>query len=178
MRTMLAAALAVIVTATVLSACGDPSSSDAAADPTAPSSSATSATSAPTPSVKDGCPYLTADKVTAALGSPTQETAGSLNACFFDPEGGTGPRVLLSRIDIQINPADYARQTKALCQGEVTEVATGDAAFACVMGVGPQGQVYRGRVLVTVAVNDAADDAAGIAAAVALLPEVTIPAAS
>ena len=31
------------------------------------------------------------------------------------------------------------------------------------MGLGPQGQLYAGRVLVTVAVNDAADDAAGIA---------------
>ena len=66
---------------------------------------------------------------------------------------------MLSRVDVQIDPADYAAQTKALCQGEVTDVDAGDEAFACVMGLGPQGQVYDGKVLVTVAVNDAADDA-------------------
>ena len=83
--------------------------------------------------------------------------------------------MLLSRVDVQIDPADYARQSRQLCQGEVTDVDAGDVAFACVMGLGPQGQLYAGQVLVTVAVNDAVDDAAGIAAAAALLPEVTVP---
>ena len=136
-------------------------------------------TRAPTseaPPEEEGCPYLTAEQVTAALGSPTHETAGTINACFFDPEGGEGPSVLLSRVDVQIDPADYAHQSRQLCEGEVTDVDAGDVAFACVMGLGPQGQLYAGRVLVTVAVNDAADDATGIAVAAALLPEVTIPA--
>ena len=84
--------------------------------------------------------------------------------------------MLLSRVDVQIDPADYAHQSRQLCKGEVTDVDAGDVAFACVMGLGPQGQLYAGRVLVTVAVNDAVDDATGIAVAAALLPEVTIPA--
>ena len=71
--------------------------------------------------------------------------------------------MLLSRVDVQIDPADYAHQSRQLCEGEVTDVDAGDVAFACVMGLGPQGQLYAGRVLVTVSVNDAVDDATGIA---------------
>jgi hypothetical protein len=85
---------------------------------------------------------------------------------------------MLSRVDIQIDPAEYAVQSKALCQGDVTDVEAGDVAFACVMGLGPQGQLYDGPVLIAVAVDDATDEAAGIAAIVALLPEITVPPAS
>ncbi len=125
-----------------------------------------------------GCPYLTAEQVTEALGSPTTETAGTMNACFFDPEAGEGPSVALSRIDIQIDPADYASQSRELCEGDVTDVEApgADTAFACVGIMGPEGQFYSGRALVTISVSDAADDAAGVAAAAALLPLVMIPA--
>jgi hypothetical protein len=168
-----------------LAGCG--SDSSAAVDRSGPAASSSSTTSVPIeetsptpsdepPSGDEGCPYLTADVVTADLGSPTHETAGSANACFFDPDSGDGPSVLVSRVDIQIDPAEYARQSKVLCQGDVTEVDAGDEAFACVLGLGPQGQLYVGRVLITVAVADAADDATGVAAAAALLPEVTVPA--
>lgn len=161
-----------------LTGCGESASSGAAPDPTPTASGS----SEPTPSSDgadpspeaEGCPYLTAEQVTTTLGSPTRETAGTLNACFFDPES-EGPSVLLSRVDVQIDPADYAYQSRQLCKGEVTDVDAGDVAFACVMGLAPQGQLYSGRVLVNVSVNDAADEAAGIAAAAALLPEVTIP---
>ena len=180
--TWAAAVAAMLIAASALAGCGGPESSAAVDDPTQASSG--SATTSPTGEAsspddpqggKEGCPYLDADQVTAVLGAPTLETAGTVNACFFDPDGGKGPRVLLSRIDIQIDPAAYARQSRVLCKGEVTDVEAGDDAFACVMGMGPQGQLYQGRVLVNVAVNDAADDAAGIAAAAALLPEITIP---
>jgi hypothetical protein len=151
--------------------------SGAAGGPTATPSSVTTSP-VELPNGDTACPYLTAAQVSAALGSPTRQTAGSINACFFDPAGPEGPGVLLSRVDVQIDPADYARQSRHLCLGEVTDVHAGDEAFACVMGLGPQGQLYVGRVLVTVGVSDATDEATGIAAAAALLPEVTIPARS
>ena len=161
-----------------LAGCGSSESSEAGDDPSgAPSSTTTSPTPSddPSPVEEERCPYLTAEQVTEVLGTPALETAGSVHACFFDPEGGAGPSVMLSRIDVQINPADYAAQTRALCVGEVTDLELGDEAFACVMGLGPQGQLYSGRVLVTVNVNDAADDAAGIETAAELLRAVTIP---
>ena len=181
MRATWAGAVAVALMAGGLAGCGDSASSGATDPPSdAPTSTATtSADPTPTseaPPEEEGCPYLTAEQVTAALGSPMMETAGTINACFFDPEGGEGPGVLLSRVDVQIDPVDYAQQSRQLCKGEVTDVDAGDVAFACVMGLGPQGQLYAGRVLVNVAVNDAVDDATGIAVAAALLPEVTIPA--
>jgi hypothetical protein len=85
---------------------------------------------------------------------------------------------MLSRVDVQIDPTDYAIQTRALCKGDITDVDAGDQAFACVMALGPQGQLYEGRVLITVNVNGAADDAAGIEAAADLIREVTIPPAA
>ncbi len=185
----LGAAAAALLLASALSGCGDSESSGATDDPSNPP---TSATSSPTPSETTGsteptepteppdaevCPYLTAEQVSAAVGTPMGETAGSLHACFFDPEGSDrqGPTVMLSRVDVQIDPADYAAQTKALCQGEVTDVDLGDEAFACVMGLGPQGQLYAGQVLITVNVGGAADGATGIAMAAALLADVEIP---
>ena len=179
MRTWARAAATAISLAALLSGCGDSQSSEATDDPTGAS---TPSSSSPTPSdpsetssAEEDCPYLTAAQVTAALAIPVSQTAGSTHACFFDPEGGTGPSVMLSRINVQIDPADYAAQTKALCQGEVTDVDLGDEAFACVMGLGPQGQLYEGKALVTVNVNGAADDATGISMAAALLHDVTIP---
>jgi hypothetical protein len=180
-RIRVTGAVVTVLVVSGLAGCGDATSDGAVDQPSHdPGSSATTSagptpTSQAPPSDEKGCPYLTAEQVSAALGSPTEETAGTLNACFFDPEAGEGPSVLLSRVDVQIDPADYAHQSRQLCKGEVTEVDAGDVAFACVIGLGPQGQVYAGRVLVNVAVNDATDDAAGIAAAAALLPEVTIP---
>ena len=163
----------------VLTGCADEASSGAGGATDDPTHSTTTSGPSPTETMppRERCPYLTAAQVSDALGSPTEETAGTVNSCFFDPEGGEGdgPSVLLSRIDIQIDPMDYAAQSKALCRGEVTDVAAGDEAFACVGALGPQGQLYLDRVLVTVAVTDAADEAAGLAAAEALLPMVTIP---
>jgi hypothetical protein len=169
-----------------LAGCGDTTSSGATGDPSDPPSSASGPSSGPSsgepsPTEEERCPYLTPEQVSTALGAAVVETAGSVHACFFDPEGAEdggnaeGASVMLSRVDVQIDPSDYAAQTKALCQGEVTDVEAGDDAWACVMGLGPQGQLYHGRVLVTVNVNGAADDAAGIAVAAALLPVVTIP---
>ncbi len=155
-----------------LAGCGGDDSSEATEPPTPSSSS-----SAPSPGDEPtgGCPYLSADQVSDALGAPTVETAGTVNACFFDPESGEGPEVLVSKIDIAIDPTDYATQSRALCQGEVTDVDAGDEAFACLSSMGPIGQLYAGKVLVAVSVTDAADDATGIAAAAALLPEITVP---
>jgi hypothetical protein len=160
-----------------LTACGGPDSSQATDDPTDPPTTSSPKPSEPvkTPSEGEACPYLTIQQVSAALGDAVVETAGSVHACFFDPESGSGPSVMLSRVNVQIDPVDYAAQTKALCQGEVTDIEAGDEAFACVMGLGPQGEVYTGKVLVTVNVNGAADNARGIAVAAELLPEVTVP---
>jgi hypothetical protein len=183
MRATWAAAVAAVLVTTGLAGCGE-SESSGAADPTDPPSASSGATTLPTdettppedlPSDKGRCPYLDAEQVTATLGVPTKETAATVNACFFDPENGEGPSVLLSRVDVQIDPAEYAHQSRALCKGDVTTVDAGDVAFACVIGLGPQGQLYVGPVLVNVAVNDASDEATGIAMAAALLPEVTIP---
>jgi hypothetical protein len=155
-----------------LAGCGGDDGSEATESPTPSSSS-----SEPTPSDEPtgGCPYLTADQVTEALGAPTVETAGTVNACFFDPESGDGPEVLVSKIDIAIDPTDYASQSRGLCQGDVTNVDAGDEAFACLSGMGPIGQLYVGRVLVAVSVTGAADDATGVAAAATLLPQITVP---
>ncbi len=186
MRGRWAAVALVLATAlAALTGCGGPDESQA--DQPEPSAT-TSTTGAASPtatgstdaseSAEEGCPYLTAEQVTAVLGADTAETAGTVHACFFDPVSGHGPSVMLSRVDIQIDPAEYAVQSKALCQGDVTDVEAGDVAFACVMGLGPQGQLYDGPVLIAVAVDDAADEAAGIASIVALLPEITVPPAS
>ena len=166
-----------LLAALVLAGCGDQASSGAGSGPTDPttSPSTTTGSSDPTEPAENGCPYLSAEQVTDALDTPTTETAGSVHACFFDPEGGTGPSVLLSRVDIQIDPTDYAAQSRALCQGEVTDVAVGDEAFACMSGMGPQGQMYAHRVLIAINVNGAEDDAAGVADAADLLMLVTVP---
>ena len=167
------------VAALVLTGCGDEASSGtgpAATDPTTSGSVSSSPSATPTdPPSSELCPYLTAEQVTDVLGSPTAETAGSVHACFFDPDSGTGPSVMLSRVNIQIDPTDYAVQSKALCQGEVTDVDAGDEAFACVSGMGPQGQLYTHRVLISVNVNGASDDAAGVTDAADLLMQVTVP---
>jgi hypothetical protein len=179
MRTRWAAAT--LLLAVTLAGCADTTSSGASDDPTDRSSTSTPTSGDPPPPEQERCPYLTAEQVTAALGAPVVVTAGSVHACFFDPEGGEGvdgASVMLSRVNVQIEPADYAAQTRALCQGEVTDVEVGDEAFACVMGLGPQGQLYVNRVLVTVNVIGAVDDAAGIGVATALLHEVTVPSAS
>jgi hypothetical protein len=172
--------VAALVAGLVLAGCGDATSSGpgvGASDPTGSASSA-SGTPSTTATAAETCPYITADQVSAVVGTDTTETAGTLHACFFDPVGGTGPSVMLSRVDVQIDPVDYAHQSRALCQGEVTSVDAGNDAFACMMGIGPQGQVYEGRVLITVNVDGTADDATGIAAAADLLREVTVPASA
>ncbi len=174
-------AVIVAVALVTLAGCGDETSSGAdsgATDPASsgsPGSSSSAGSADPTEPAGDVCPYLTAEQVSAVTGTPTSETAGSVHACFFDPDGGKGPSVMLSRVNIEIDPTDYAVQSRALCQGEVTDVDAGDEAFACVMGLGPQGQLYVDRVLISVNVNDATDDAVGIADAAQLLGEVTIP---
>ncbi len=172
-------AIAMVLAALVLAGCGDQASSGAGSGPTDPTTSAspttTGSSSEPTEPAEEGCPYLAAEQVAAALATPMTETAGSVHACFFDPDAGTGPSVLLSRVDIQIDPTDYATQSRALCQGEVTDVAVGDEAFACMSGMGPQGQMYTHRVLISINVNGAEDDAAGVADAADLLMLVTVP---
>lgn len=183
MRATWMARLGAVTLLLALTGCGASDSSEATQTPT-PTTSALASTSSlptsesshPTGSPADGCPYLTAEQVTAALGAPTLETAGSLNACFFDPESSDGPSAMVSRVDVQIDPEEYAQQTRKLCTGDITEVEAGGDAFACVLGLGPTGQVYLGRVLITINVSDDADDATGIAAAAALLPLVTVPA--
>jgi hypothetical protein len=170
--------MVVVLAALLLAGCGDESSSGAGSGPTDPTTTASSTatgSSEPTEPAEERCPYLTAEQVTDALDTPTTETAGSVHACFFDPEGGTGPSVLLSRVNIQIDPSDYAAQSRALCQGEVTDVAVGDEAFACMSGMGPQGQMYTHRVLIAINVNGAEDDAAGVSDAADLLMLVTVP---
>ena len=175
MRTSAGWVAAISVVLLGLTACGDQGSSTATDPPAtdSPSTASSSATGA-----TQRCPYLTQDEVSDAVGAQTIETAGTVHACFFDPVASGGPSVMLSRVDVQIDPTDYAVQTRALCQGDITDVDAGDEAFACVMGLGPQGQVYEGRVLITVNVNDTADDAAGIEAAADLIREVTIPPAA
>jgi len=165
-----------LVLATALTGCGGSDESRADQPEPSPTSSPTApeSTDASEPA-EEGCPYLTGEQVTDVLGTDTTETAGTVHACFFDPVSGEGPSVMLSRVDIQIDPAEYAVQSKALCQGDVTDVEAGDEAFACVMGLGPQGQLYDGPVLIAVAVDDAVDDVAGIAFIVKLLPEITVP---
>lgn len=168
-----------LVLATALTGCGGSDESSVDRPEPGPTSSPTApeSTDASEPA-EEGCPYLTGEQVTAVLGTDTTETAGTVHACFFDPVSGEGPSVMLSRVDIQIDPAEYAVQSKALCQGDVTDVEAGDEAFACVMGLGPQGQLYDGPVLIAVAVDDAVDEVAGIAFIVKLLPEITVPPAS
>jgi hypothetical protein len=165
----------VAVVLLALAGCGDQGSSGAADPSSRPTTSPSSSTAPGSSHETETCPYLSDEQVGAAVGAEMSETAGTLHACFFDPVGGSGPSVMLSRVDVQIDPVDYARESRTLCQGDVTDVEAGNDAFACVMGMGPQGQVYAGRVLVTVNVNGAADAAAGIAAAADLLPEITIP---
>ena len=175
-----------LVLASVLTGCGGTDESGATDQPEPGTTSSATGTSSPTATestdspepAEEGCPYLTAEQVTAVLGADTTETAGTVHACFFDPVSGEGPSVMLSRVDVQIDPTEYAVQSKALCQGDVTDVDAGDEAFACVMGLGPQGQLYDGPVLIAVTVDDAADEAAGIASIVRLQPEITVPASA
>src|SRR5688572_18900395 len=111
-------AAAVLVLATALAGCGGSDESRADQPGPSPTSSPTApeSTDASEPA-EERCPYLTEEQVTAVLGADTTETAGTVHACFFDPVSGDGPSVMLSRVDIQIDPAEYAVQSKALCQG-------------------------------------------------------------
>ena len=177
MRTSAGRVAAICVVLLGLTACGDQGSSSTATDPPSTGSPSTASSSTPA-AAREGCPYLTQDEVSGAVGAQTIETAGTVHACFFDPVANGGPSVMLSRVDVQIDPTDYAIQTRALCKGDITDVDAGDQAFACVMALGPQGQLYEGRVLITVNVNGAADDSAGIEAAADLIREVTIPPAA
>jgi hypothetical protein len=101
-----------------------------AAGPTSPSRAPPRRTGAASPTAtgrptvepaEEGCPYLTAEQVTAVLGADTAETAGTATPASSTP-WRHGPSVMLSRVDIQIDPAEYAVQSKALCQGDVTDV--------------------------------------------------------
>src|SRR3954454_16596031 len=103
------------VLALVLAGCGSKGSSGSADDPSSPTTSTNPGSSSEpaTEAAADRCPYVTADQVSDALGEKTTETAGTVHACFFDPaDGGNGPSVMLSRIDVQIDPTDYATQSR------------------------------------------------------------------
>lgn len=174
----LAGRAAVVVAVLALSGCAGSTSSGSPEPPTGTFSSTGSSTTSTTPPADPpgkGCPYLTADQVGGVVGTSMSETAGSVHACFFDPLETGGPSVMLSRIDIQIDPTDYARESKALCKGDVTDLDLGNESFACLGALGPQGQLYEDRVLVTVAVDGATDEATGIADAAELLRVLTIP---
>lgn len=124
-----------------------------------------------------GCPILTEDAVTSALGETMVVSATGPQSCLFaptDPESSASVTASVTKIDIDLQ--EYAEGTRGICDSEITDVEAGEAAFACVTFVGPQGFVFEGSssVLLDVTSGDDSDPAA-VEAAVAMLPSVTVP---
>ncbi|MCK9248367.1 MAG: hypothetical protein M0P31_05240 [Solirubrobacteraceae bacterium] len=127
-------------------------------------------TTATTAGGSGDCRYLDLGDVNAATGATLEEVAAGEGGCTFaPPSGAEGPRVALNRIDIAIDPKQYADGAKENCKGERTDVSAGDVGWACVT-INPQGIVIKDRTLLQVDVTDAADDAAGVAIAAKLVP--------
>ncbi|MGD9695217.1 MAG: hypothetical protein AB7V42_06100 [Thermoleophilia bacterium] len=158
-RTAIAILLAAAALATA--ACG--SDDDAAQAPT------DSATTGSATTAAGACPLLDAAAVGAATGEEAVLNGGGPQFCSFT---AGDIDVTVNATEIAIDVDQYVAGTRDVCDGPVTDVDAGDAAFTCV-AIAPQGFVVHGRTIVAVQVNGAADDATGLGIAGELLPSVT-----
>jgi len=103
-------------------------------------------------------------------------SAAGPTACLFDAVAEDSPAsASVNLTQLQVDPGQYAADTRDLCEGPATEAEGGDQAFACVTFVGPQGYYFEGAtsVLVEVGTADEAEESA-ITAEVALLASITL----
>lgn len=122
------------------------------------------------------CAYLPTDAVASALGVDVEVTAASEVACVFRSTDDSDLSLELNRIDILIDPEQYAEEARDLCdEGTVVDVEAGDRAYACV-NFGPPGAYYEGDVLISMGSSfaDDEDEPLILDAIVELLPEVTV----
>lgn len=170
MRLTLATA---VLTALVLTGCGD----DAGSEDAAPSSEGTpDAPDSGTPTelpLLTTCPYLSDADAATGLGQEVELDVASVTTCLFDATE-TGARITVTLTDIATDVDSYAEGTRALCEDELTEVEAGDDAFVCTTFAGPQGFVFSGEQSVLVEVSGAEDDVSATGALTALLPLVTL----
>lgn len=170
MRTL--TTVAVALAALALAGCGG---DDTDTDDTDPPDDETTTSEAAPPPEGDGCGFLPLDAVAEALGTDVTEDAAGPTGCVFSAAAPSEVRVSVFYTPIAIDVETYAEGSRENCDDEVVEVDAGDIAFACTTFVAPQGVVYIGSDSVLVQVDDATDDATGVAAAAAMLPAVTIP---
>lgn len=177
-------ALLALVAALVLGACSDDDGGDAdaageetteGAESTDTTDSGSTASEPPDTAGEAGegeCAWLDASVLDAALGATFEEIAAGESGCSFET-ADDGPRVLVNRTEIAIDPGEYAEGTRDLCDGEVREIDAGDEAFACEY-IGVQGFVFEGQVTILVQIDDAPDTATALDALEEILPEVRV----
>lgn len=110
----------------------------------------------------DECTWLALDDAGAAVGQAMTLTAAGPGGCFFDAQGGTGPSIQVSSIEIAIDVDEYVEGSKAVCEGEIVDVANGDTAWACRSSFAPQGIAVFGETMVVADLQDAASEAEGL----------------
>lgn len=144
MRRSSAAVAMAVALALAVTGCGGDDDADE------PATTTTEAAAAPTEAPEatgggsapsgDDCPYLATDVLAEAVGGELELLAGNEGACTWSGEDGLS--VSLSRIDIQIDPEQYAEEATSSCEeGTVEEVDAGDAAYACI-AIGPTASWY------------------------------------
>lgn len=177
-------ALAVATLVVAGAACGgdddaeSPATTEATDDTTAATTIAGEDTSPDTTAADgeggpDGCAWLSAEAATEALGAPMDLIGGGAGGCYFSPASGEGPAVQISVIQIAIDVDEYVEGSKALCESDVIEVDNGDAGWACLAAINPQGSAVFGRELVIADITDAASEDEGVQLAAAVAAEFT-----
>lgn len=122
------------------------------------------------------CTYLATDAVASALGVDVEVSSAGERACVFRSTDDSDLSLELTRIDILIDPEQYADEARDLCDaGTVVDIDAGDQAYACV-DFGPSGSYYQGDVLISLGSSflDDEDEQLIFDAIVELLPEITV----
>lgn len=125
------------------------------------------------PTTDADCTFLDPADLGDAFGTTfTVESASDTGCGFVDD---TGQSVILTRLDIEIDPAIYASEAADTCRPETVQmVDAGDAAFACIV-VSPTASVFEGAVSINLNVVTAPDEDAVVDDFAAVLPSVTFP---
>lgn len=159
---------------------GDTTTTEAGAVPTEAPESTDGGAEAPSGEAPSGddCAYLATDVLAEAVGAELELLAAGEVACTWS--GDDGLSVSLSRIDIQIDPEEYAEESTASCdEGTVEEVDAGDYAYSCI-AIGPTASWYDfdEAVLLNLGTLGSDDEVEQqlLEAFTAVLPDMTLPA--
>ncbi len=163
-------AAALTLTALVLAGCGGDDDEPTASSDV--SEALTDSSGSPADAPSGACPFVGPAPLDEAFATSFEETYGNEDGCsFIDPDGLS---VLVTRIDIAIDPEQYAEESTSSCEdGSVVEVDAGDSAFACI-AIGPSATVFHGDQAINLGVLAADDEDAAVDALAAALPSVTV----